>query len=280
MVASIKQPQHDDLALLDQVVLERAGGKNRQYFENFHVEWRQRVELYLNSAGDPSKIARSTIVDAVDKKKFINLYENAKKDHCQYSVLKSLRKNKLMYCPSCGEDGAPETLDHYLPKDEFPEYAVLTKNLTPMCGRCQREKLAKFVDEKNNRQFLHPYFDGINSPVLKVDIVPPYDFGTTFRVYVSPDADDNIRPIVSRHIKELAIPTRLLDYCIEKYQHLLRLVADDPPPRNEVVGFLKLFLKMEEKKAHNAWGALFYRSVLANPSLIEYLRIGILPKNL
>lgn len=61
-------------------------------------------------------------------------------------------------CPFCGGIGRPKSLDHYLPKANYPQYAVLPQNLVPCCRDCNTEKsnsLAAVEDE----QAIHPYFD-------------------------------------------------------------------------------------------------------------------------
>ncbi len=61
-------------------------------------------------------------------------------------------------CPFCGGVGRPKSLDHYLPKANYPQYAVLPQNLVPCCRDCNTEKsnaLAVVEDD----QAIHPYFD-------------------------------------------------------------------------------------------------------------------------
>jgi 5-methylcytosine-specific restriction endonuclease McrA len=61
------------------------------------------------------------------------------------------------FCPYCMLN-KPTTLDHYTPKNEFPEYSILLKNLIPCCFNCNNKK-----DEvwrlKNKRRFIHFYND-------------------------------------------------------------------------------------------------------------------------
>ncbi|MCY9802678.1 hypothetical protein OTK51_04450 [Vibrio scophthalmi] len=61
-------------------------------------------------------------------------------------------------CPFCGI-GEPKTLDHYLPKEEFPEFSVLSKNLIPVCGVCNSNYKGRNWIENGNRLFLHTYYD-------------------------------------------------------------------------------------------------------------------------
>ena len=64
------------------------------------------------------------------------------------------------------------TLDHYLPKEQNPQFAIFSENLVPACSRCNTLKRDKIVDEGIGvRLFLHPYFDNIPiSNFLSVNI--------------------------------------------------------------------------------------------------------------
>ena len=61
-------------------------------------------------------------------------------------------------CPYCGIND-PMTLDHYFPKESYPEFSVHPLNLIPICHICNSHyKGIKFLDG-GNRIFLHSYFD-------------------------------------------------------------------------------------------------------------------------
>ena len=61
-------------------------------------------------------------------------------------------------CPFCGGLGHAWTLDHYLPKANFPAYSVHPSNLVPCCRDCNSGKNACF-GAKAHEQTLHPYLD-------------------------------------------------------------------------------------------------------------------------
>lgn len=62
-------------------------------------------------------------------------------------------------CPYCMLD-RPKTLDHYIPKDEFPEYAMFVRNLIPCCYDCNNKK-DELWRKGILRQFIHYYNDHI-----------------------------------------------------------------------------------------------------------------------
>lgn len=62
-------------------------------------------------------------------------------------------------CPFCGI-GESSTLDHYLPKEQYPEFSVFPMNLVPSCAVCNTRKGDRILDERTMaRMFLHPYYD-------------------------------------------------------------------------------------------------------------------------
>lgn len=64
-------------------------------------------------------------------------------------------------CPFCGISES-STLDHYLPKERYPEFSVFPKNLVPSCAVCNTHKRDRILDAGTNvRMFLHPCYDVI-----------------------------------------------------------------------------------------------------------------------
>lgn len=61
-------------------------------------------------------------------------------------------------CAFCGGLGQVKTLDHYLPKSNFPQYSVHPANLIPCCRDCNTGKGSTFGHGVND-QVVHPYLD-------------------------------------------------------------------------------------------------------------------------
>lgn len=129
----------------------------------------QMSEIYVNQAraGNVYSIpplihprGEDPIISAdIRKSEFLKLYSYHMVDRHPgrglYDVILVAAKEQ---CPFCGGIGRPRSLDHYLPKANYPQYAVLPQNLVPCCRDCNTEKsnaLATAEDE----QAIHPYFD-------------------------------------------------------------------------------------------------------------------------
>jgi hypothetical protein len=107
--------------------------------------WKACVLAYVEAGGNPEVIPPWPDI-ARHKTKLQSLYLNAKEGSTQKLILDELRSRKLQFYPACGEDGTPDTLDHYLPKETYPEFSVTPANLSPTCDARQAEKRSKTVD--------------------------------------------------------------------------------------------------------------------------------------
>lgn len=72
-----------------------------------------------------------------------------------------LKRISVARCPFCGISES-STVDHYLPKETYPEFSVFPKNLVPSCAVCNTRKRDRILVEGTNvRMFLHPCYDVI-----------------------------------------------------------------------------------------------------------------------
>lgn len=225
MVMRLPPPVQCGVQLVNEVVDERQHGINAAYFEGIREEWVHRVQNYNSHQGSPEFVLRWVGLPGNRKNSFLNLYLAPGVESAQGRMLRSLRDHRLTLCPSCGEMGKPNTLDHYLPKGKYPHFCVTPANLFPMCDSCQKEKLEKTGSVAEPRFFLHPYFDVfIAEQVLTVSIEPPFS-APTFRLTVADNLEPENRAIVESHVRELAIEQRFAHYFREENMRMLRLVS-------------------------------------------------------
>lgn len=280
MVVRLDGPNADQDTFIDEVVNQRQGGRNAQFFTGIKAAWKARVQAYVAQRGDPTVIKPWPEVQ-LHSTKFQNLYLNPAEDSVQRPVLTTLRSRELQLCPACGEDGTPNTLDHYLPKQTYPEFSITAFNLFPMCDICQGEKSTDTVNGANERLFLHPYFDGfIDVQVLHLQIGPPYEAPATMMLTPHPGLELEQTALVARHLEHLAISARYHHFFKDEYLRLLRLVQTIRQKDQDVTASLELFSQHALYKSINSWGHVFYAGVLANPDLMDYLRQGKLPDHL
>lgn len=280
MVISLREPVVNEVNVVNRVIAERQGGRNKNYFNGISQAWLDRVQLYMTVFGNP-EVIRNSIVDAADSGKFVNLYLSPKDGSTQKTeVLDVIRAHGLDFCPSCGEDGYPRTLDHYLPKEKFPEFSILSRNLSPMCDMCQGAKLAKTLTVTGEKIFLHPYYDSLrNIPILKAEILPTFNSGATTQLSISADVQPvSLRLLCQRHCEEMKIPERYAVFFRMQYLRVRRLIYGK---RNggellipELVALLEEFRGLSLYKSCNSWDYVFYTSVLENGALLRFLASG------
>lgn len=76
--------------------------------------------------------------------------------------LERVNGNAKIVCPLCGAALADE-LDHYVPRESYPEYSIHIQNLIPLCHDCNHKKGVKWLDGANQRRlFFNAYFDQLS----------------------------------------------------------------------------------------------------------------------
>ncbi|NHN89990.1 hypothetical protein [Acetobacter conturbans] len=277
MVTHLRQPEACSIALIDAIVAERASGRNATFFNGLAAEWRQRIEYYIAEHGNPETVP--TWSKATDRRTpFLTLYNTPRENSSQLSMLTQLRDRTLRFCPSCGEEGTPNTLDHYLPKEQFPHFAITPLNLTPMCDICQGAKGTKTTDESGRRMFLHPYYDDfLASQVVHLTIGHPFSAPKEFFLKPSPDLPNELFELVDRHIKGLEMECRYGKFFRDEYIRLLRLSQEARDAGDDVRKDIQKFKRMHEMRAVNLWPHIFYAAVVKNQELLDYLANGDLP---
>ena len=191
-----------------------------------------------------------------------------------------MRRHDFQFCPSCGEAGSPNTLDHYLPKGKYPHFAVTPANLTPMCFICQIKKGEDVGDHINPKFFIHPYFDNFASEQLLIlNISPPFDI-PTFSLDISPNLTAEQAALVTAHIDHLNIRNRYIKFFRDRYLALLRNANQARGTNINFRDVCEMNRTTYANKGNNYWDHIFLHSAMRNDDLMDYLENGILPDHL
>lgn len=281
MVTRLQSPTTDDNSFIDSLVAQNQTGDNAAFFLKIKNDWKARIQAYVATCGDPSFL-KPWLEIAETKKVFENLYSSQPPVHsAQKPVLDSLRTKVLQFCPACGEDGTPNTLDHYLPKCSYPEFSVTSRNLFPMCDICQGKKGSKTVNAAQQRLFVHPYFDQFaDRSVVQLVIGRPFESPTNISIGPHPDLDIEQSALISRHLKELDIANRYNLFFRSEYTRLRKLVSRARAKGQNVKDRIEDFHQNALDKATNSWGAIFFQGVWDDAELMDFLESGPLPANL
>ncbi len=173
-------------------------------------------------------------------------------------------------CPFCGI-GETATLDHYLPKEKYPEFSIFPPNLVPSCGVCNLRKNDLVVDGKTEvRLFLHPCFDPIpDGQFMRVRTRIRFGIlSVTYQMMRPPGMEQATFQRLSSHFDKLNLADRYrrmsLGHLGEQYRSFFRAygTAQDAARVSQ-----KLLESAEEKAevfGENFWLVLLYRALAAN----------------
>lgn len=142
------------------------------------------------------------------KDDFIDLYEKQLVKNRNARVLydEIIGLTKYNKCPYCGV-GVVSTIDHFLPKSNYPLFSVFTLNLIPCCKDCNTTKHAKAPTNEFN-QLIHPYEDDVRIfteewLITELNQHPPYKLSYTI---IPPSGwEEKIIKRVSNHFTELGL---------------------------------------------------------------------------
>lgn len=181
-----------------------------------------------------------------------------------------LKRISVARCPSCGISES-STLDHYLPKEQYPEFSVFPKNLVPSCAVCNTRKRDRILDEGTNvRMFLHPCYDAIpDTAFLAVRARIEADalilsYRLTQPVGMALQTFQHLRS----HFNELDLADRYrrmgLEHLGGQYPALRRAYGSGEDARRVAKKLVEGAEDFEQASGRNYWLAKLYRALAAN----------------
>lgn len=153
--------------------------------EILYISNTQKNTLFKISRGIPASITLS-------KSSLVNYYNYRmlKKENGRNFYDKLLISAPHNTCPYCTIKTAT-TIDHFLPKSEYPFLSVTPTNLVPSCRDCNTDKKINFPTNSDNQTF-HPYFDKIdNEPWIIAELIRTEPLSLHFKVQKLNTWDDN-----------------------------------------------------------------------------------------
>ncbi len=236
-----------------------------------HGLWLWCYHAYRHYGGNPWAIAKSQFSTTIGDEQR-KLYENRKSG----KRLNDLRKTQLASCPMCGSPGTG-TLDHFLPKETFPEFAVMAANLVPACTHCNSSAKGRKYQGANTEEWpLHPYFDTLaQSAIWQVRIIPPYQAATFEATPYSSHPPNILRRLVF-HLSFVLGP-QFNRACTNLWATLPQVirdltVMDGPVSLGDVYLNLTTLLKIDQASmGTNAWQTAFHRGVLGDAAAQAFI---------
>lgn len=207
-----------------------------------------------------------------NKEMLIDFYERPPKSY-KDQLAEKRNKHDIEECPFCGQSIKPTTLDHFLPKDTWPEYAIFQNNLIPQCTSCAPIKGKDYYcDNKKIAKFISPFHSNLLSIILfKIEV----DFNEhtkrlTAKVSIKSEkelAQDDIKRI-KEHFSSLDIERRLVSYCNSEYRFICRKLKS---VNFDILEFIQAKIKFKANPEKD-WESSFYLAIMKNKNLIEYFK--------
>ncbi|MEU7176540.1 hypothetical protein ABZ949_34325 [Micromonospora tulbaghiae] len=243
------------------------------------TEARQTLRMAIPSVADAYKsyegamkhgshIDPITVSDDLKKELLANydaLNEGRVLNELRQELLQSITRKGQ--CPLCGR-GRVYTLDHYLPKANYPEFSILSKNLVPACYRCNNKKLDR-MHSPGDARFLHPYFDKLPSqPILAAHVDVGSEVSAIFSIVDHPAVSPELIRNARYHFRTLSLgDTYILDAAAELTEMHGQLCDVYGPDENsfEVQRWLSArYASIAQARGLNDWKTALYWSLAAH----------------
>lgn len=162
----------------------------------------------------------------VTTKEMTNLYANKFVKKPGRPIYEKIRSSAINdRCPLCGLRMV-STLDHHLPKAEYPALAITPINLIPACSDCNKTKLMA-MPTKAEEETLHPYFDDVESDLwLYAEVIESSP--AAFRFFVNPPTiwDALIGVRVENHFDVFELNKLYVSHAAEELTNIRRNLID------------------------------------------------------
>ena len=197
IISEKNKPIKDNLNLLKAAII-------KSYNNYIEIENNKRIKVSNYNSNEKSSMQSLYSSKTITAKKVIK------------SIIDNLDPKHDSRCIYCGI-GEFEEIDHFLPKEHFPEFSILFKNLIPICGSCNKIKGQKIPGE--NIDFLHLTYDILPlEEYLNLDIT----FNNKIPILNFTVKNNYSGTLIENHINVLKLTSR---YNKKGVQYILRIKA-------------------------------------------------------
>ncbi len=196
------------------------------------------------------------------------------------SFIKNIRKSSPKVCPMCGSLKTT-SLDHVLPKEDYPEFAVYSKNLVPACD-CNTKRGTATKDTTTGVRVLHPYFDNcLSERQLSCEISPRPNFPKVDIEITYVEPADPLIESLEFHVQKVVLPSGLIGWLSSQWASLVEypggtihtLPHAPIESGNELRGYLEDALQRYDSSygTPNNWVSIFVHGLLESDGVLQWL---------
>ncbi len=240
-------------------------------WQPYRDAWANANATYRAGGGDPWQIVAAPFDDGVGTA-LRNLWQGRKNGR----AVRAIRGARLSCCPLCGSQ-TTGSVDHYLPRQHFPEFSILFENLVPACVHCNSSSKGNtFRGPEAPLRFIHPYYDDWADQALWRTIPRAPFEAATFEYLPEEDLADELRRIVSFHLDHvLGEQWRLFN---ERYWGDLSRLLIGPQGHAVPIGPAEVRMKLAERSWEsdllngcNSWQSALLRGIRGSDEAVEHL---------
>lgn len=171
-------------------------------------------------------------------------------------------------CPYCGNIGISTQLDHYLPKQSYPQYSVYPKNLIPCCKDCNEGYKRTMLAQTEEEQLINPYFDKNIFfdeqwivAIYKATSLNDPNAIVTYTVNCPPNWSNIDRIRAKKHFEDLDLGVRFAKEAnnqIQTIHHHLQLFLDKQWSYQKIYDF---YIDTGNHRPINHWERVMYQAL-------------------
>ncbi|WGI18378.1 HNH endonuclease [Latilactobacillus sakei] len=137
-------------------------------YSNLYRKIEQKYRIYELRTNSLELLMEDTFLDE-EKEALQHCYSSSSKalSELKEKIIQSQSKFYQSKCAYCGIDSI-SCMDHYVPKEKFPEYSIHPYNLIPSCETCNTKKGKLFLQSNGTRYIFNPYFEKEENKVFNL----------------------------------------------------------------------------------------------------------------
>ena len=236
------------------------------------------IDLVENAEADFDLKKRTNSLHTIQRGVAVNAIANTEQLKKVYTdrLVKKTNGGRMYYdailfsaprgiCPLCSQRNAT-TLDHYLPKSEYPLLSAAPLNLIPACKDCNTGKLCNYP-KNSKEETLHPYYDNVEDfEWLKSRVLQPYPF--LIEYYVDPPANINqlLKDRIQYHFDCFNLNSLYTTHATEEFMNSYIQLTNlfNNGGRDSLIHFLQECYESRKISSKNSWQTAFYSGLLNN----------------
>ena len=169
-----------------------------------------------------------------------------------------------------------ESFDHYLPKEEFPEYAIHTNNLIPCCKTCNGYKSYVWRNFVGMRLFINLYRDQIpDEKFLFVEVIDEGNGEINFRYYLDNPygIDYQLFRLLESHFERLRLLERMRKKAVGIISELENSFITSKMPIDEIIAVvIETAERNFESYGSNYWKSIAEISLVKSPIFLARIQ--------